>query len=49
MISTLLVRLVEDGVIDAAVAEFEFVGLAAEGEAEQLVAEADAEDGFACR
>ena len=32
--------------IGAAVAEFELVGLAAEGEAEELVAEADAEDGL---
>ncbi len=37
-------ELVEDRMIGAAVAEFQFVGLAAEGEAEDLVAEADAED-----
>ena len=35
-----------DGLVAAAVTEFEFVGCGAHGEAEELVAEADAEDGF---
>ena len=34
-----------DGLVGAAVAEFEFVGFSAEGVGEDLVAEADAEDG----
>ena len=37
-------QLVDDRMVGAAVAEFQFVGFAAEGEAENLVAEADAED-----
>ena len=36
-----------DGLVAAAVAEFELEGLAADGVAEDLVAEADGEDGFA--
>ena len=36
---------IDDGVIGAVVAKFKFVGFAAEGKAENLVAETDAEDG----
>ena len=44
VISTLPVSEVLDGLVAAAVAELELVGAAADGEAEELVAEADAED-----
>src|SRR5258708_5179056 len=36
--------LVEDGMVAAAMSEFQFEGLAAEGEAEDLLAQADAEN-----
>jgi hypothetical protein len=41
--------LVEDGVVRAAVAEGHLGGLAAEGEGQELVAEADAEQGAAAQ
>src|SRR5665811_1428008 len=40
-------ELIAHRMVGAAMSEFELVGLAAEGEAEQLVAQADAEDGLA--
>src|ERR1035438_803333 len=39
-------ELIAHRMVSAAMSEFQFVGFAAEGEAEQLVAEADAEDGL---
>src|ERR1019366_2138884 len=38
--------LIADGVVGAAMSELELVGFAAEGQAEQLVTEADAENGL---
>ena len=46
MISTLPVSQVLDRLISAAVAEFQFIGPAPVGKTENLVAEADAENGF---
>ena len=40
---------IEDGMVRAAVAEFQFVRFAAERETENLLAEADAEDRASCR
>src|ERR1700736_4019808 len=39
-------QLVAHGMVGAAVAEFQLVSLAADGQAEQLVTETDAEDGL---
>ena len=47
VISTLLVSLIQHRMVGAAMSEFELVGLAAAGQAHELVAEADAEDGRA--